>query len=197
MPAPLEIFASPFTVWRASAGTAKPLDLDAAPSGSWSKIGTRGSDGYDEDGVTLSHDEALSYFRGLGKTGRLKAWRQEEDPAVDFKVYDLTAEAMAIATGNTVTSTSAGASVSGAKSVNLAKGLTVATHALLIRSDAGSPYGDDYKTQLWIPLAVIDSVDTIEFKKGEPAGLAFSFAILQDDTNAFGEFRAQNAVKTS
>ncbi len=197
MPAPLEIFAAPFTVWRAAAGTSKPVDLDAAPSGSWSKIGTRGSDGYDEDGVTISHEEAMSFFRGLGKTGRLKAWRNEEDPAVEFKVYDTTAEAMAIATGNTVTTTSAGASTSGAKSVNLHKGYDVEQHALLIRSDAGSPYGDDYKTQLWIPLAVIESVDSIVFKKGEPAGLAFKFAVLQDESNAFGEFRAQNAVKTS
>lgn len=197
MPAPLEIMAGPFTAWLGAAGATKPVDMDIAPPVAYTKVGTRGSDGYDEDGVTLAHEEAIEFFRGLGSTGRLKAWRTEEDPMVSFKVYDLTAEALAIAQGNSVTTTAAATSVSGAKSVALQKGLDVDTYSLLLRSDAGSPYGDAFKTQLWLPLVVIESVDEIVFKKGEPGGLAFSFAVLEDATDGFGEYRAQTAVKTA
>lgn len=197
MPAPLEIFAGPFTAWLAVANTAEPLDLDTAPVVAWSKLGANGSLNYDEDGVTISNDEAIEYFRGLGGTGRRKAWRTEEDLMVSLKVYDLTAEAMAIATGNTMTTVAAGASISGAKTVGLNKGPVVKTNALLLRSDSGSPYGDTFKTQLWIPVVSINSVGDIVFSKGEPAGLELEFAAMYDPTDGFGKFRAQTAVKTS
>lgn len=196
MPAPLEIFAAPFTAYLgATANTvvAEPTDLNAAVPGTWTKIGTRGSDGYDEDGVTFSHEETIEYFRGLGKTGRLKAWRTEEEPSVSFKVYDLTPDALAIAQGQTKSTVAASGGVTAAQKVTLLKGYDVQQRSLLLRSDAGSPLGDSFKTQLWFPTVVLESVDEIVFKKGEPAGLEFTFAILQDNTSGFGQFNAQSA----
>lgn len=196
MPAPLEIFAAPFTVYygtTADAVVAEPTDLAAAVPAGWTKLGARGSDGYDEDGVTFSHEESLEFFRGLGRTGRLKGWRTEEDPTVSVTVYDLTPDALAFAHGTTKTTVVGAVGTSAGQKVSLKKGHALKQHSLLLRSDTGSPLGDAYKTQLWIPRASVESVDEITFKKGEPAGLAFTFALLEDETNGFGTFNAQSA----
>lgn len=197
MPAPLEIFAAPFTAWLASITTAvatEPTDLGTAPAAPYVKLGARGSDGYDEDGVAWGMDETLEFFRGLGRTGRLKSWRTEEDPSFGLTLYDVTPDALAIATGNTKTTVAAAIGVSGGQKVALKKGHTVDQHTLLLRSDAGSPLGDEFKMQLWIPRVVIEGVDEVTFKKGEPAGLAFTFAALEDETHGFGNVNAQSAA---
>lgn len=200
MSAPYEIFAGPFTAWLGTANSvvSEPADLDAAPGGSWTKLGANGSDNYNEDGVVFSPEDTLEYFRGLGKTAKLKAFRTEEDPMVSFQVHDVRPEVMSHAlNGNAITTVAAGASTSGRKKVALYKGHAVTTYSLLLRSDAGSPYGDSYITQLWMPVVCVDSVDEITFKKGDAAGLAFDFALLYDSSNGLGAFSAQNAVKTS
>lgn len=198
MSAPYELMAGPFTAWLATARTALPVDLDAAPPVAWTKVGTGGSKDYSEDGVVISNEQALEYFRGLGGTGRRKAWRTEEDPMVSFTVHDSRPEVVRYAlNSNALTSTAAGASTSGAKSVDLYRGPSVTQHALLLRSDDGSPYGDEFIAQFWMPLVVIENAMELTYEKGVPAGVAFEFAVLQDDTDDFGEFRAQNAVKTS
>lgn len=197
MSVPLEVFAGPFTAWLAPITTTaetEPTDLGSAPDAAYLKLGARGSDNYDEDGVVFSHEEVLEYFRGLGTTGRQKAWRTEEDPSVQVTVYDLTPDAWAIATGNAKTTVAAAAGVSGGQKVDLLKGHSVDHHTLLLRSDFGSPLGDAFVTQLWIPRVVIDTVDEVTFKKGEPGGLAFTFEILEDATSGFGNFHAQSAA---
>lgn len=199
MSAPYEIQSIGMTAWLGAANAAEPLDLDAAPSGgTWTKLGTLGSDEYDEDGVTFTPEQNIEVFRGLGKTGPLKAWRTEEDLTVELTVYDTTVENVAKALNNVaVTSTAAGASISGAKSVPLVQGQDVALFAILLRTDSGSPYGDSYKSQFWIPVVYQGDNLELVYKKGEPVGVKFTFKALQDSSNGFGKYRAQNAVKTS
>ena len=198
MAAPYELMAGPWTAWLADAATAEPADLDTAPPVDYVKLGASGSLNYSEDGITISEEQALEYFRGLGSTARRKAWRTEEDVMVGLTVHDFTAETIAIAkNGNAITSVAAGASTSGAKRVALYKGSQVTSYALLVRSDAGSPYGDEFKAQLWIPNVVVDSVGETSIEKGVPLGFAFSFAALFDDNDELGAFRLQNAVKSS
>lgn len=198
MSAPYELLAGPWTVWTGAANATEPVDFEADPPVAYTKLGTLGSDEYDEDGVEIELAETLEFFRGLGKTGRRKAWRTEEDPKISLKVHDMTPTLMAKAlNGNAITSTAAGADTSGAKRVSMHKGHNVQTYTLLLRSDEGSPFGDDYTAQFWFPLVVVESASGLVGKKGKPMGVEFEFAVLYDSTNGFGGYRAQDAVSSS
>lgn len=198
MSAPYELLAGGWTAWLADSGTALPQDLDAAPPVAYEKLGNSGSDDYNEDGVVLSNEQALEYFRGLGKTGRRKAWRTEEDPMVSLTVHDSRIETIRKAhNNNAITTTAAGASISGRKAISLYKGHAVREYALLLRSDEGSPYGDDYIMQIWVPRVVVDAIGDFEAVKGTPLGVGFEFALLYDSTYGFGEIAGQTAVKSS
>ena len=58
MSTPYEVVAQPFTLWVAPVGTAFP-DVDTAPDGSWTKVGTSGDLNYTEDGVTVTHSQSV------------------------------------------------------------------------------------------------------------------------------------------
>lgn len=198
MSTPYELMAGPWTAYLGAANATQPLDLDTTVPVAYTKLGNSGSDDYSEDGITISEEQALEYFRGLGKTGKRKAWRTEEDVTVSLTVHDSRPEIVSYAkNGNAVTTVSAGASQSGTKTVAMYKGHEVTTHSLLLRSDAGSQYGDSYKSQFWLPVVVVASVGDFVMKKGEPIGVEFEFELLYDATNGFGKFIAQTAVKSS
>lgn len=191
MSTPYEILAAPFTAYLASANTAEPTDLTSTSG--YTLIGTNGNANYDEDGVHLKHADKQSDFRGLGKTGVLKTWRQEEDLSVEFTVYDMTVENYAKALNNlAVTTIGASGGVTAAKSTPMLQGYDVALFALLLRSSYNA-LGDSFVTQYWIPVVAQAATPEPVFKKGEPAGLKFEFKALQDLTNGFGKYRIQTA----
>jgi hypothetical protein len=193
MSAPYEILAAPMDIYVAAANTAEPA-VDAAPGGSWTLLGTTGDGNYDEDGVQITHAQELEFFRPLGSTGRRKSWRTEEDPKVEATVYDITAEHYRRALNDAaITTVAAGSGIPGSKRLALKQGYDVTTLALLLRADS-SPYGDGWKMQYWIPLAVNASSPEPVYKKGEPAGLKFEWEVLDDVTNGFGVVRFQTAT---
>lgn len=194
MSAPYEILAGPVTVWLAAASTAE-VDVDTTPSGSWTKLGTSGSDNYSEDGVTVTHEQSIETFRALGTTGNRKAWRTEEEHMVEFEIMDLTAELYAKALNDaSITTTAAGSGTPGSKSIPLLQGHDVTLYALLARTEGQSPYGDAWNAQYWIPVCYQSENAEVVFKKGEPAGLKFKFAALEDATDGFGVYRPQTAT---
>lgn len=193
MSAPLEIIAAPLTAYLAAANTAKP-DVDDAPSGSWTKLGSNGSCNYDEEGLKVTHEQNVEYFRGLGCTGNLKAWRTEESLMYELTLYDLRVEQYAkVLNDLTVTTTAAGVGIPGSKDIDLLLGYDVTVFSILLRG-SDSPYGDAYNVQYWSPKVVMDANPEPVWKKGEPAGLALKFTALQDATDGFGVFEAQNAA---
>ena len=193
---PYEIIAAPFTLYWAATGTTFPT-FDAAPSVSWTKIGTSGDRNYAPDGVTVSHAQTLEIVRALGGTGPIKALRTEEMLSVKLTLWDLLLEQYNIAlNGNTVTTTAAGAGTAGFKEVQLYRGLSVQTFALLVRGDV-SPEGSGWKSQYQVPVAFQNGSPEPVFRKNEPAGLALEFVAIEDPDAAsegdrFGKLLVQH-----
>lgn len=173
---PYEVIAAPFTLWLAAVGTSFPV-VDAAPSGSWTKIGTSGPLNYSEEGVSVQQKQSISKWRSLGSALAMKAFRTEADVVVKMKLHDLTLEQFKVAVnGNAITTTSASSGVAGNKAISLDPGLTVTQYALLVRGV--SPYGD-FVGQYELPTVVLVSEPEVVFKKDDPAGLELVFEILK------------------
>lgn len=195
---PYEIMGVPFTLYVAPVGTAFPL-LGAAPSGDWLKIGTSGDRNYSDEGVTVAHSQAFNSVRGAGATGPQKAWRTEEDMVVSLTLWDMTLEQYAIAmNSNPVETTAAGVGAVGFKTLKLYQGVEVETMALLIRGDA-SAYGESWKSQYQVPVCYQSGNPEPVFTKGDPAGLAIEFTVLEDPDAAtpdarFGSLVMQHAA---
>lgn len=188
---PYEIIAAPFTVWRASVGTSFPV-VDAAPSGSWTKIGTSGALNYDEGGVTVKKSQALKFWRSLGSGAPIKAFRETEGLEINFKVMDLTLEQVAAAlNGNTVTTVAAGSGTAGYKSIPMENGLIVQQYALLVR---GVSAHFDGVGQWEIPIVVQSGELETVFVKGEPAGVALKFEALRHSSLGLGLLKMQTAA---
>lgn len=195
-PAPYEILGAPFELWVAPVGTVFPT-VDAAPSGSWTKVGTSGDLNYAEAGVTVEHKQSLTPFRALGSTGPRKVFRANEDLTIKLELADLSpAQYATIMNGNAVTTVSAGVGVAGTKKLGLSQGTTVTQHALLLRGP--SPAMENGTAQYEVPVAVQSGNPAPVFKKDAPAALAIEFMALEDPNAAspderFGRFIAETA----
>lgn len=195
---PYNLIAAPFTVWSAPVGEVFP-DLADAPSGNWTKIGTSGDLEYGEEGVTVTHQQTVEVWRGLGSTGARKAMRTEEGLMVAFTLHDLTLSEYAKAmNGNTVTASAAGAGAAGTDDIDLYRGLDVSLVALLVRGNA-SPGGAGFSMQYQVPVAFQNASPEPVFTKGAPAGLALEFMALEDPdastaADRFGKLVVQTAA---
>ena len=196
--APFEIVAAPFTLWKAAEGVTFP-DVDETPGAGFTKVGTSGDLNYTEDGVTVAHAQTVEMFRALGSTGPRKAFRTEEEMRISLTLADVSLEQYAVAMeSNTVTTTAAGAGTPGYKSMGLSRGLGVERFALLVKAVDASPYGTGWGAQYEVPVAVQVGEPEVVFVKGEPAGLALEFAVLEDPLASstderFGRFVGQTA----
>lgn len=195
--APFEIMAAPYTVWVAPVATAFP-DLSAAPSGTWVKLGAVGDENYDEDGVTVSHEQTIEEFRPVGSTGARKAFRTEESLVISFNLADVTPAMYGKVLNNaTVTDTAAGVGTAGNLNLNLYQGLHVARYALLARAEQSAMAtadSDAFRTQYEVPIVYQNASPEVVHKKGEPAMLACEFRALKDPTLGFGKLRSQDAA---
>lgn len=198
MSEPFEILAAPFTLYVAPVGTAFPA-INAAPAEAWIKVGTSGDRSETEEGVTVSHSQALNPVRAAGSTGPRKAFRTEEDLVIALTLMDITLEQYKLAmNGNAITTVAAGVGTAGFKHMKLYRGTEVATMALLVRGDA-SPYGDAYKSQYEVPACFQSGDAEVVYTKGDPAGLALEFTALEDPDAAtpdarFGRLVMQHAA---
>lgn len=193
MAEPFEIMATPFDVYLAPAGTAKPdIDADLTSLPDWVLLGTRGADEYDEAGITVTHEQTQELYRGLRGTGPVKAFRTSEGLTLGFTLNDLTIESYA-----KVVNDASVVSAGGTKSVALHQGPQVSTFALLAISPDG-PYGDGAPCQYWIPVVQQSGSPAVVHKKGTAAGLALVFMAMEnldavDDDERFGVFEAADA----
>lgn len=197
---PYEIIAAPFTVYWAPVGEPFPL-IDAAPAGNWVKIGTSGDRNYSDEGVTIAHDQTIEMFRAAGATGPVKASRTEELLAVRFTLWDLLLEQYRLAlNNNAVATTAAGAGTAGFKELEIYRGLTVQTMALLVRgvvSPEGVGASGPWNSQYQLPVCFQSGSPQPVFAKGGPAGLALEFTALEDPNAAseaerFGKLLVQH-----
>ena len=194
MSTPYEILApAGLTAYLAAANTTEP-NVDATPpAATWFKLGTNGTENYDEGGLSVKQGQSIKTFTGLGSTAATKAWRESEQQEVGFTMYDLTAEQYAKAlNGVSVTTVVAAAGVPGSKWIPLLQGYEVTLFALLLRGNV-SPYGDSMNLQYWMPMVYQAESPEPTSKKAEPMGLKLNWMNLKDLTNGFGKFRPQTA----
>lgn len=195
MPAPFEIIAAPFTAWFAPVGEVFPA-IDEEVAGNWELIGTAGPDNYSEDGVKVMHEQDINEVTPLGSTGAVKAFRTKESQQITLTVWDLTLEMYRLGlNSNTVTTTAAGSGTAGFKSLPVYRGHQVATMALLVRG--ASPYADAMNMQYQVPYCYQSGAPEPVLKKGDPAGLEYTFRALVDPDAAseaarFGHIIAQH-----
>jgi hypothetical protein len=199
MAEPYEILAAPFDVYLAPVGTAFP-EVDATPGVSWDLLGTNGAANYAEDGITVTHDQTIEIFRGLRGTGPVKAFRTAETLSLGFVLHDVSLEQYAKAINDaTVTDNAAGGGNAGFRELDLHQGPDVAVFALLCKSPINSPYGDGMAMQYEVPKVYQGANPTLVYRKGQPAGLAITFTVLEDleaasDAERFGRLVAQDAA---
>jgi hypothetical protein len=186
-----EIIAGPLEVYSGPVGEGVP-DISDAPAGNWALIGSNGSQNYHEDGVTITHEQTLEFFRPLGLAAPVKAFRTEEDLVVSFMLVDLLAAEYAKALDEaTVTDTAAGAGTGGTQSFPMERGTTVNQVSLLLRLDQAAN-GGAFDSQWWIPTAVQSSSPELAFVKGEPVAIEFEYRALRHATNGLGTFYEQD-----
>lgn len=176
--APFEIIGQPLTLYLAPVGTAFPL-INVAPSGSWTLVGTSGTNSQDEAGVTTTHSQTLNKVRTGGSLGPRKVFRSEED--LDFKVtiLDMSLEQFRVAlNGNALTTVAASTGVAGTKRIGLTRGFDVTEYALLARGP--SPYADAMNMQFQVPRCYFSGSPAVAYRKGVAAGVEMMFTALED-----------------
>lgn len=174
---PYEVIGSPFSLYVAPAGTARPAIDVTPPGGGWTLVGSNGNKSYAEEGVRVNIPQSMNYFRGLGSAAPLKAFRSEEDVIVQVTLADLTLEQIAQAlNSNTVTETGI------TRKVGLSRGLTVATVALLVRGP--SPYMDDGFCQFWVPYAANVTSAELAFRRDNATTYPLEWHALVDPSAA-------------
>lgn len=195
---PYEVVAGPIEFWLAPVGEAFPA-VNAAPAGNWNLLGTTGDENYDDDGVSVNHNQNVETWTPLGSTGPVKAWRTEEGLTFQVTLVDLSAAEYArVLNDATVTQTASGVGVPGTARFGLRRGHDVATFALVARADM-SPAGDGLAMQYEAPIVFQSDDHEVTFQKGEPAGLSCTFTVLEDqgaatDEERFGRLVIQTAA---
>lgn len=179
---PFEIVCAPLTLYIAPVDTEFP-EVDEVIGGAWFKVGTSGDKNYDDEGVTVSHEQTLEVFRGAGSTVPRKAWRTEEDLAFGVKLADVSAAQYAkILNDATVATVAAGAGTPGTKAFELVQGIEVAQFALLARGV--SPVDEDLVAQFQVPRCYQAGEPAPVFGKTGPAMLECEFRTLESDDPA-------------
>lgn len=192
MSAPYEIVAAPLTVYVANLGTSFPA-IDAAPSGSWYKLGTAGNKNYDPAGVTVNHPETIQTFTGAGSTAPRKAVRTDEGLTVGFTLVDLTPEQYAkVLDDAAIVSTAQASGIAGNKAFEVMRGVKVKAFALLARGV--SSVDDSLNAQFEVTGCYQSGSPGPVFAKGSFAGLALQYDALEITAGVLATLRIQTTV---
>lgn len=174
----LEIVNGPLSVYWAPVGESFPAVADA-PAGNWTLIGTSGAHNYTEDGVVVSGDKSLEYFRALASGFPRKAFLTEADLTVAVTLVDKTLAQLRVALNqNTVTTASPIAHI------QLDPGLDVNEIALLVRGTGKSPQFAGGNLQYELPRVVEENSHPWTYVKGEPVGSELMFRLIYDEGNS-------------
>lgn len=171
----LEIINGPLEIYWAPVGESVPAIGDT-PAGNWALIGTSGSKNYTEDGVTVSGEKSIEYFRSLGTPYPRKGFITQADVMVTVKVADFTlAQLRRALNENTVTSDT------GFDYIELDVGVDVNEIALLLRGTGKSPALAGSNLQFELPRVVEDGSVEWSWVKGDAVGSDLSFRVIYDE----------------
>lgn len=180
----LSLVSGPLSLYWAPVGTAMPA-IGVDPGAEWTLIGTSGADNYTEDGVILAPAQTISEFTPLGRTYPTKAFRTNETLTVTVTVADLSLDQVRLALNQNEVVVDA---VTGNESIDLERGLDVATMALLVRGVGKSPGLEGGNLQFELSNTYIAGAQSLAFVKGEPVGVLLEFHALAG-TNGVGTLR--------
>lgn len=173
--AELEIINGPLSIYWAPVGESYPA-VSAAPSGNWALVGTSGAHNYHEDGVTVSHDKSVEFFRALASPYPRQSFITEADVMVSVRLVDKTLAQLRLALNqNTVTISSP------ISHVQLDVGLDPTEIALLVRGTGKSPQFSGGNLQYEIPRCVEEGSREWAYVKGEPVGSELNFRMIYDE----------------
>ena len=176
---PYEIIGAPLSVYLAPIGTEFP-EVGAAPAAPWTLLGTNGDRNYENGGVTVTHAKTYSKVRTAGATGPVKAFLEEEDLMFALTLLDVSLEQYAKALNdNTVSTVAPGAGQPGTKRIGLSESVGRTVEFALIARGL-SPYDEGLAMQYCVPRCFQSGAPAPVFRKGEPAGLALQFEVLED-----------------
>ena len=191
MAACLEIITGPMTLYQAPVGTAMPaIDVDPTGAG-FTQIGTSGDENYHEDGVSVLMDQTLEFFRSLGSTHRICAFRTEQDISVTVTLVDMDLAEVRIAMNQNTVTVDAGPPA--IESIDLDFGTSVEDLALLVRGEGNSPEFAGANLQFECNRVVEMAAHEYSFVKGEPVGIELEFALLLDDSGNIGRLVAETS----
>lgn len=194
---PTELVAAPLTLYIAPIGSTVPLLDVSPPTGTWTLLGTNGTNDYDSAGLTVTHNQTLGTWTPVGSTYPAGVWRTDEQVTVSITLADTTATSYALSLNDVAVTTVAATTGSpGYSQVPLLQGLQVNAFALLCRGI--SALNQTMAAQYILPAAYQAANPAPVYKKGAPAMLALTFANLLDPNNgaSAGYFQQQSAART-
>lgn len=176
-----EVIGSPYAVWVAPVGTTFPkIDSPSASfDPAWFELGTNGIDNQGSKGVTIAAGaQTISSFKPNGGTLKVKDWRTDEDPTVQFSLVDTTVETVAkILDDATITTTPAASGVAGQKSVSIIRGVYVKYFAVLCRGISPYDDGTGLNAQWEFARCAQTATSSLAYVLGTPAEVDCQFDI--------------------
>lgn len=195
MTTPFELVVGPLEIFTGPVNEAVP-DLNDAPAGNWTLLGTNGDQNYGEDGVGIDPQQTIEEWFSLGSTAPQQAFRTQERMEFSVTVFDLTAETMSkVWNDPAITETAPASGVAGVRDFPMLRGAAVTEFGLLLRWPV-SPYIASAKMQIWLPRTYVMSMGEMTIVKGVPAGTEVVFAALEHSANGFGRYYVQDEAAT-
>ncbi|MCP4871585.1 MAG: hypothetical protein GY898_22990 [Proteobacteria bacterium] len=185
----LEIVNGPLSLYWAPVGEAFPT-ISAAPVGNWLLIGTSGPHNYTEDGVSVSLEKSVEFFRALASGYPRKSFISEADVIVTVQVADLSLSQIRLSLNNNTVTVGAGVD-----EIELDVGLDPTEMALLVRGVGKSPQFAGGNLQWEIPRCVEAASPELSHVKGEPAVAELTFQLIfnEGEANPAGRLLVQTS----
>ena len=155
------LIGGPAIIYVAATGTAKPL-VEAAPASTWSELGLKQ---YGDD-IDLALPQSMSPERIQGETYPIKHFRSEENATLSVQLKNMDLNVLKYALNNqNVTRSAPSRTQVGRESLDLERGLVVATIAILLRFV--SPFNPDWNLQVYMPQSAIGGDLEFPFRKSQ------------------------------
>lgn len=178
---PAKWIVAPAEIWLAPVGETFP-EVDVAPSGNWAKLGSAGSKDYSEDGITITHNQSLNQFFGLGSTGPQKVSRDQEQLTIEGTLQDATLDEFSKIMNDVTVSAGTTGGGTTTEEINIRQGLSVSEFAMLVRTT--SPKDATKTRQYQIPRVYQSGEPSPAYTKDGTAGASFKFTALEDENAA-------------
>lgn len=194
--APYEVqLAADVSVYYAPFGEAEPdvvTDEDPATVGDWALLAD--CEHITEDGIVLRSNTQIQVVRSLCGINATKVSFTAKDLAFEFRVMDTRLEAVALADGQDP-ATAIDTGTANQKRLEFNSNPIPQGLSLLFRWGQ-SGYGDNMRSQIWLPSAVQSGDGGPTWSKTIPWGMNHVWTALKTSGNPIGRFDEQTVAAT-